>query len=74
MKINPSTNVTDPTGIFVPENRSTRTNGYICTCSANKENGPVPSMSSNNYDFFTIYIQNTTCLWKNMFKSCLKLW
>ena len=72
MKINPSTNVTDPTGIFVPENRNTRPNGYICTCPANKEKGPVPSISSNNYDFFTIYIQNTTCLWKNMFKSCLK--
>jgi hypothetical protein len=46
MKINPSTNVPDPTGLFVPENRNTRPNGYICTCPANKEKGPVPSISS----------------------------
>ncbi len=72
MKVSPSTKVPDPTGIFVPEDRSTRPNGYICTRPANKEKGPLPSISSNNYDFFTIYMQNTTCLWKNMFKSCLK--
>ena len=52
MKVSPSTKVPDPTGIFVPEDRSTRPNGYICTHHANKEIGPLPSNSSKNYDFF----------------------
>ncbi len=51
MKVNPSTKVPDPMGIFVPEDRSTQPNGYICTRPANKEKGPLPSISSNNYDF-----------------------
>ncbi len=72
MKFSPSTKVPDPTGIFVPKNRSTWPNGSICTHHANKEIGPLPSNSSKNYDFFSISIQNTICLWKNMFKSCLK--
>jgi hypothetical protein len=62
MKVSPGTKVPDPTGIFVPEYRSTQPNGYIFTCHANKEIGPLPSISSNNYVFSTISIQITTSL------------